>query len=389
MNYLKLNYISLAIPCLFIASQTSPDNKLIFISIIGTILSFLIIFIKYIQSNSVISKTSIYIFITLSLLFIFLLNQDYSSRLSLINQSVRILYPWIITIGFLYVINPLKNNKFKLFSVINYSTLIFYLIIFPDIFSILFGLLKSPASIFFIKGFTIVYPESNTTAFLLFFNLIFRNEIGLSNKKEFALISFLILLTISRSTILILLIYLLFKLIIKLIKKGYKNYLSLLIARTLPLLSLIIIFISRTFSSGVARERWQLSFNDSSFQSRLFIIDYIKYVFENLNFANFHKILLGFGWEGKKQFVDGVLGTSGHTLIGMIPELGLIYIVFLILFFYKSCWKGQLAESFILSLSLTIFIPISYVMPIFCLTLAKERLLFIVRNENKINSVKQ
>ena len=386
MNFSKITYINLAIPCLFLASQTSPDNKLIFLSIIGTLLSFSIIFMKYIQSNSVVSKTSIYILLTISFLFIFLLNQDYSSIIALINQSVRILYPWLITIGFLYIINPLKNNKFKLFSIINYSTLVLYLVIFPDIFAILFGLLKSPATLFFLKGFTIVYPESNTTAFLLFYNLIFRNEIGLSNKKEFTLISFLILLTISRSTIILLVVYLISKLIIKLIKTQYKNYLNLLISRTLPLLGVISIVISRIFSSGVERESYQLTFNDSSFQSRLFIFDYIKYVFENLNFANFHRILLGFGWEGKKQFIEGVSGTSGHTLIGIIPELGLIYIVFLILFFYKSCWKGQLAESFILSLSLTIFIPISYVMPIFCLTLAKERFLYIVRNENKISS---
>ena len=154
------------------------------------------------------------------------------------------------------------------------------------------------------------------------------------------------------------LIIIFFKLFISLVKSQH-NLLKLLISDFI-FLSIFTIFIFRLFSSDVSRERWQWGINDSSFQSRFFILDYIKYVFENLSFSNFHQILLGFGWEGKDQFAEGVLGTSGHTLIGMIPELGLIYILFLMFFFYRSAWNGQIAESFILSLSLTIFIPISW-----------------------------
>ena len=384
MENIKLNYSYIGIPFLFLASQTNPDNKLIILSVFGAIISFAILFIKYFQSNSFISKTYRYIFCSAFFLIVFLLNQNYLSNFAFISQFFRIIYPWVLTCIFIYLINPFKNNKSKLFNIINYSTLVLYMIILPDILSIIIGSLQSIKTIFFLKGFTIIYPESNTTAFLLFFNLIFRTEIGLVNKREFTISSFLIFYTISRSTILILIIYLFFKFFIRLVKAKYKTYLSLLISRTLPFLSIFTIFIIRLISSDVARERWQWGLSDSSFQSRLFILDYVKYVFENLSFSNFHRILLGFGWEGKDQFAEGVLGTSGHTLIGMIPELGLIYILFLMFFFYRSAWNGQIAESFILSLSLTIFIPISYVMPIFCLKLAKDRLLLLYREEKKM-----
>ena len=86
------------------------------------------------------------------------------------------------------------------------------------------------------------------------------------------------------------------------------------------------------------------------------------------------------------MFSAGVVGTTGHTLIGMMPELGIIYTGLTAFLLYNQAWKGNLSESFILSLTLTIFIPISYIAPILCIALIKDKYIKLSKKDYVLNN---
>ena len=66
--------------------------------------------------------------------------------------------------------------------------------------------------------------------------------------------------------------------------------------------------------SNQTDEGWQLfSINDASFKVKIKYFDYLNYFIDNINFDNCYKLFLGFGWQGKSIFREGITGTSGHT----------------------------------------------------------------------------
>lgn len=375
-------FTSLSIILLFISSQSSSSNKFLYITLISLILVSILSLLKLILNNVNQTKNFYYGLIVISFLNIFIFSQDYDTNFALFNQYIRIIYPWYLTTLFLFTIRPYEDDQNKLFEIISFSSIVLYIIILPDIFSLFIALINSPPNIFFLKGYSIIYPEPNTTAFLILFNIIYRNQLSLAGKTENIMVFLALLLTVSRSSIGMYLIYIIYKLTNKLLNLNHKIIFDKYFSRLFPLLGIISIILARINITEKTSDQWQFfTLSDASFMSRLNILDYLIYFLDNINFESFYKLFFGFGWQGKGLFADGVTGTSGHTLFGMIPELGLIYIIFIFLFFYKVSWKAQLAESIILTLSLTIFIPISYIMPIFCLTLLKNKLL-ILRSYN-------
>ena len=380
-------FTSLLIFLLFISSQSSPNNKFLYLTYISLILVSIFSFLKLILKNVNQTKNFYYGLIIIGFLSIFIFTQNYDSYFELFNQYIRIVYPWYLTILFIFTIRPYEKDQKKLFEIISFSSILIYVIVMPDIISIFLGLLTNPSSIFLLKGYTIIYPEANTTAYLIVFNIIFRNELKLAGKKENIAVFLALLITISRSTLIIYFVYIFYKSIKKIINVNNSRMLDKYFSRSIPFLGIITLIIARINIIQKESETWQLfSLNDLSFKARLYILDYLKYFIENINLESFYKLFFGFGWQGKDLFSEGVLGTRGHTLPGMIPEIGLIYVIFIILFFYKLSWKGQLAESLILTLSLTIFIPISYIMPIFCLTILKNKLLILSSYQSKLKN---
>lgn len=390
----KKNQISklthLTIFLLFIASQSSPDNKFIFLTYFSLFLANSIVFLKFIYSKFKQSKKFYYISLLIYFLIIALLFQYQNFSFDILKQIVRIIYPWYLTLLFIFLIRPYEKSKKNLFNILSFSSLAIYLITLPDIISILFRLINYQSGIlYFLKGATLIYPESNTTSFLILFSFIFRNELKLTSIYEKTFIFMSLLLTVSRSSIIIIIFYYMYEITKFFLNRKYYPLFNKLFSRFMPFIGLSIIFLTRIFLiSNNTSEGDLFNLTDISFMSRLGIIDYLDYFFNNLNINNFHNLFLGFGWIGQSQFGAGVIGTKGHTLLGMIPELGLIYIVFIFIFFYRAAFKSQIAESLILTLALTIFIPISYIMPIFCLIIAKEKFMKLIDYENQFQNTK-
>jgi len=380
----KVTYISFLL--LFISSQTHPDNFFKFITYISTFLIHLICFFKVIYKSEKQSKYFYYLFLLIIFLFLSIFFQYESINYDLLRQIVRVAYPWYLTLLFTFLLKQYEKSEESLFNILNFTSFSLYLITLPDIVSIFGTIFSNPSAINLLKSSTLIYVETNTTAFFIVFAIIFRNELKLATFKEHVYAFVAILVTLSRSSILLYFGYLSYKLIKKLYKKKYSNSIDKYFSRIIPLISLFTIFLARFFIGIEAQSRWSLfSLRDSSFLSRLAILDYIGFFIDNIRISNLHKFFLGFGWVGKEEFSRGVMGTSGHTILGSIPELGIIYMLFIILFFYKFSWRGQIAEAFILSLSLTIFIPFTYAMPIYCLTITKAKY-FYIKNK-KLNYI--
>ncbi len=379
----KSLYISIIL--IFISSQSSPGNKFLVFSIISFILVNLILFLKYIYKNINHSRYVYLILLLILFLTSTLIIQYDNFNIDILKQIIRIIYPWYLIILFLITIKPYQKTIENIFEILSFSSIVLYAIVLPDILSILFGLISNPLSITFLKGQTLIYPESNTTATFLLFNNIFRNELKIANFKENTFILFCLLLTFSRGCLVFFFLYNFYNFSKLFLKKRYTFFVDKFTSRLFPIIGFLGLIFARLTLQLASNTKWELfSLSDSSFKSRLAIVDYIIYFFNNINIHNFHKLFLGFGWLGQNDFAEGVLGTKGHTLIGMIPELGLFYIIFLFVFFYRKAWNGQLAESVLLTLSLTIFIPISYITPILCLSIIKNKFFMLSKQINEI-----
>ena len=74
-------------------------------------------------------------------------------------------------------------------------------------------------------------------------------------------------------------------------------------------------------------------------------------------------------------------GTTGHTIIGILPEYGLIYTSFLFLFFYLRAYRGFIADSFLIGLAILAFFPFPYTGPILCLIQSQRKLNLLLKRD--------
>ena len=227
-----------------------------------------------------------------------------------------------------------------------------------------------------------VYRETNTTAFLLLYTMIFRTENKLSNVKEIFITSIALILTFSRSSILLFFVYGIYKGINNLIQKYKIINFKLLFSRLFPffiLLSMITIYLFLTINSSTM-EVYALSLNDKSFGTRILIFDFIKFYVSTIDFREIFNFLFGYGWIGYQNLLTEIPfsyeGTTGHTIIGILPEYGFIYTTFLFLFFYLRAYRGFIADSFLIGLAILAFFPFPYTAPILCLIQTHRKLNF-------------
>ena len=383
-NKYRLSFmVKSIIPIIFLSSQTYPDNPFRIISAICFVCSLLYYFLN-IQNFKlkISSQFLIPLCVFIGLLYALII-QYQSFSAPLLTQFFRIIYPWMLVIIYVSLTSKFRKSLDFSLSIFSYSTICLYFICLPDIIFLIYSLLNN-VSMYALKGSALIYPETNTLAYLLVFNLIIRIENRLAYKFELPIVLFIIIAGISRSSVLLLLSYIFIKIVKYFINKNKYIFPQKTFSRLLPILTLIGLFIMKQFLSTSFQKAELISLADNSFQARLSILDYLSYFFNELKMLDIGNLLFGFGWLGKERFIGGVTGTSGHTLLGMIPELGLLYMLFLFLIFYRDSWRGKLHSSLILSLSIFVFIPISYVAPIFCL-IFQERVVDKIRLEGSFD----
>ena len=353
-----------------LSSQIFPGNNIIFIPIISIIccIFLLIYYVKLNKYQLPINFLILVVFVFISLIF------QYEDFNSFIRQFSRLLYPWLLL--FLFNLLILKNakDKEKIFSILKFTSFSIYIILIPDFLSSIYTLLNNTNNLVVLKLSSIIYRETNTSAFLLLYTMIFRNENKLSNFKELFISSFFLLLTFSRSGILLFMVYLIYKSFNVLIQKFKLINFRLFFSRIFPFLVLGAMLAIWKFSSTTLEsiDGYSLSFSDRSFFTRILLFSFIQYYLSTIDLSEIVNFLFGYGWSGYQEILMDLPfnyegGTTGHTIIGVLPEYGLIYTSFLFLFFYIRAFRGYIADSIILGLSILAFFPFPYIAPILCL----------------------
>jgi len=360
-----------------LSSQIFPGNNIIFIPYIS-ITSLIIILIYYVGFNKYQLPT--YSLILVFFLIIALVFQ-YDDLNSFIKQFSRLIYPWLLLFLFNLLILKNVNNEKKILSILNFTSLSIYIILIPDFFSLIYTLINNPNNLILLKLSSIIYRETNTTAFLLLYAIIFRIENKLSNFKEFSITSFFLLLSFSRSAILMFFVYLIYKFFNKSFHRFKLINFKLLFSRLFPfavLGAMLIIWIT----TSVTLENlggYSIALDDRSFFTRILLFSYIKYYLSTINLSEMINFLFGYGWSAYNDILKNLPfnyegGTTGHTLIGVLPEYGFIYTCFLFLFFYIRAFRGFIADSILLGLSILAFFPFPYTAPIICLIQTHRKL---------------
>tara|TARA_Y100000589_G_scaffold196447_1_gene185669 strand:+ start:2132 stop:3280 length:1149 start_codon:yes stop_codon:yes gene_type:complete len=367
-----------------LSSQIFPGNNIIFITYIS-IASLIIILTYYVRFNKY--QLPIYSCILVFFLIIALVFQ-FDDLNSFIRQFSRLIYPWLLLFLFNLLILKNANKESKILSILNFTSFSIYIILLPDFISLIYTLISNPNNLILLKLSSIIYRETNTTAFLLLYAIIFRIENKLSNFRELSIASFFLLLTFSRSAILLFFVYLIYKYSNKLFHRFKLINFKLLFSRLFPfavLGAMLIIWITTT----VTLENlggYSISLSDRSFFTRILLFSYIKYYLSTIDLSEMINFLFGYGWSAYQNILidlpfDYEGGTTGHTLIGILPEYGFIYTCFLFLFFYIRAFRGFIADTILLGLSILAFFPFPYIAPIICL-IQTHRKLNVAINEN-------
>ena len=367
-----------------LSSQIFPGNNIIFIPYIS-IFSLIIILIYYVGFNKY--QLPIYSLILVFFLIISLVFQ-YDDLNSFIKQFSRLIYPWLLLFLFNLLILKNVNKEKKILSILNFTSLSIYIILLPDFISLIYTLINNPNNLILLKLSSIIYRETNTTAFLLLYAIIFRIENKLSNYKELFITSFFLLLSFSRSAILMFFVYLIYKCFNKSFHRFNLINFKLVFSRLFPfavLGAMLIIWIT----TSVTLENlggYSISLDDRSFFTRILLFSYIKYYLSTINLSEMINFLFGYGWSAYNDILKNLPfnyegGTTGHTIIGVLPEYGFIYTCFLFLFFYIRAYRGFIADSILLGLSILAFFPFPYTAPIICL-IQTHRKLNIALKEN-------
>ena len=345
----------------FASSQIHPDNPLLLGSY-ACATSILIFVVVYIHRSLKVNLTSL-AFLPLS---VCVLIASFHSPESSLVQFARLLYPWILYSCFFFLHHPILK-RLEFISLISTASLALYAVLSIDLLFIFHQLFSSGflISLYALKGSTLIYNESNTFAFFVLYNYMFRDFYLKLPKAEHIAIFFVILSTISRSTILFYFLYLIIRSFLVFYQGDRLNSIRLLLSRFLPLVTLCSIFVMFFLISGVDTfERNLFSLSDISFISRVLLLDH---VYNFINQFSLLDILFGIGPKAKFA-IESDSFTQGHTLFGLIPEIGFFFFSFLFYFFFHKAFQGKVYESVILSLAILAYIPISYIAPVLILS---------------------
>ena len=133
---------------------------------------------------------------------------------------------------------------------------------------------------------------------------------------------------------------------------------------------------------------YSLSVNDSSFLTRVLIFDFIKFYLSTIGINEIWSFLLGYGWSGYQNLLNEIPfsyeGTTGHTILGILPEYGFIYTSFLFLFFYIRAYRGFITDTFLIGLAILAFFPFPYTAPILCLIQSQRKLNLLIKRNYSI-----
>ncbi|MBO8223295.1 hypothetical protein HA142_07185 [Prochlorococcus marinus str. XMU1401] len=308
---------------------------------------------------------------------------------SFIRQFSRLVYPWLLLCVYNLLIIKNTNDPKKISEILKFTSISIYFILIPDFLSLIYTAITNTNNLIILKLASITYRETNTTAFLLFYTIIFRIENKLANRKEILFAFLALTLTFSRSSIFLFFVYVIYKLINDLFEKFDSNNFKLIFSRLFPFLILgamysIYLFLKIDSST---MQTYALSIYDKSFGTRILIFDFINYYFSTIDFSEILNFLIGYGWVKYQNLLAELPfiyeGTVGHTFIGILPEYGFIYTSFLFLFFYIRAFRGFIADCFLVGLSILAFFPFPYASPILCLIQVHRRLNFL--NNRKIS----
>lgn len=367
-----------------LSSQIFPGNNLILLPIfsIMSLSIFLIFYVKFNQYQIPFYSLLIIAFVFLSLIFQF---EDINA---FFRQFSRLLYPWLLLTVYNLLILKNTNDNNKILEILKFTSISIYIILLPDFISSIFTLITNTNNLIILKLSSITYRETNTTAFLLLYAMIFRIENKLSNRIEISVAFFALILTFSRSSIFLFMVYCIYKFINNYISKLKILNFKLYFSRLFPLFILggiISIYLFLNIDSSTM-EVYTLSLNDKSFGTRILIFDFIKFYFSTINIRGIFDLLFGYGWIGYQRLLTEIPfsyeGTTGHTIIGILPEYGLIYTIFLFLFFYIRAYRGFIADSFLIGLAILAFFPFPYTAPIICLIQAQRKLNLLLKLNN-------
>ena len=192
-----------------LSSQIFPGNNLIllpFFSILSLII-FIIYYVKFSKYQIPIYSIFIIFFVLFSLIFQFQNINDF------VRQFSRLLYPWLLLSIYNLLILKNTDDYKKIYEILKFTSISIYIILLPDFLSSIFTLITNPNNLIILKFASLVYRETNTSAFLLLYAIIFRIENKLSNTLEISITSIALILTFSRSSILLLLVYAIYKVV--------------------------------------------------------------------------------------------------------------------------------------------------------------------------------
>lgn len=364
-----------------LSSQIFPGNNIILLPFFSILLliTFLIYYVNFSKYQIPIYLIIIIFFVFLSLIFQFQNINDFFKQFS------RLLYPWLLLSIYNLLILKNTDDQNKIYEILKFTSISIYIILLPDFISSIFTLITNPNNLIILKFASLVYRETNTSAFLLLYAIIFRIENKLSNIPEISITSLALILTFSRSSILLFLVYVIYKMINNFMQKFKIFNFKLLFSRIFPFAILAAMFSIYLFFNidSSSMQGYSLSINDSSFLTRVLVFDFIKFYFSTIEINEIWNFLLGYGWTGYQKLLVKIPfsyeGTTGHTIIGILPEYGFIYTSFLFLFFYLRAYRGFIADTFLVGLAILAFFPFPYTAPILCLIQSQRKLNFLLR----------
>ena len=359
-----------------LSSQIFPGNNLILLSVFS-ILSLVILLTYYVKFSNY--KFPLYSIIIVCFIFLSLIFQFENFNV-FIRQFSRLLYPWILLSIFNLLILKNKNDQKKIYEVLKFTSLSIYIILLPDLISLIYTAITNTSNLVLLKLSSVTYRETNTSAFLLIYNMIFRIENKLYKTKEIFIAFLALVMTFSRSSIFLFLVYGIYKLVNNFIQKYQLFNFQLLFSRLFPLFILGIMFSLYQLLNldSSTMKAYSLSLYDKSFGTRILIFDFLKFYFSTIDSSEILNFFFGYGWLGYQKLLSQIPfyydGTVGHTIIGILPEYGLIYTSFLFLFFYLRAFRGFIADSFLMGLAILAFFPFPYTSPILCLIQTHRKL---------------
>ena len=137
----------------------------------------------------------------------FTLLYQYEEIGTFIRQVLRLFYPWVLLFVYHLLITKNVKNVEKLYSIVKFTSFSILIILIPDFLSLIYNFFTNFNNLIILKLSSITYRETNTTAFLLLYVIIFRIENKFSNIRENLFSIGALFLTFSRSSILFIFVY--------------------------------------------------------------------------------------------------------------------------------------------------------------------------------------